>query len=452
MKRNGQIDGPSRLCPLPVNRATAGFYWAVYGPWVSALFLILFLFLFLKIGDCQAEESRVSVKLPKADGWTGERIPILVELAILGSFAGATSFDVPEVPGSLLIKVGNPVVSSREINNETWFVQTHEFALFSQATGQVTVPAFPVRFARRSGFTRPIEELVAEVPAVQVNIKSPTGPKTQSFVVTTTNLRVEERWSPQPGSVQVGDTLKRTITQKAESVPGMALATASQSAPNGVRVYLRPAELKDRTERGVFIGERSDEIIYLIQQPGRHELPALTYHWWNPELERLESVLLPAMVLSIPAVEVPGNEDGSAPDWQSWVWPVLIGALALLLTGLHRPIQRWIGRFPFARSTPQEVAYRQLIQACQNNEPGAAYAAVYRLRFMEDCEVWSSAEMRIALAELEQRLFGATPPAAWNGSRLRLALRASRKRPARRSVSESKRLPPLNPGLNRPTD
>jgi hypothetical protein len=263
-------------------------------------------------------------------------------------------------------------------------------------------------------------------------------------------LRVEERWSPQPGDVQVGDTLKRTITQQAESVPGMALATASQNAPNGVRVYVRPAELKDRTERGVFIGERSDEITYLIQQPGRHELPALAYHWWNPELERLESVLLPAMVLSIPAGEERGNEDGSAPDWQTWVWPVLIGALALLLTGLRRPVQRWTRRFPFALSTPQDVAYRQLIQACQNNEPGAAYAAVYRLRFLEDCEVWSSAEMRIALAELEQRLFGATPPAAWNGSRLRLALRASRKWPARRSVSEAQRLPPLNPGLNRP--
>jgi hypothetical protein len=448
MKRIGQSDGPSRLRPLPVKRATAGFYWAVHGPWVSALFLLLFLF--LKIGDCQAEEPQVSVKLPKADGWTGERIPILVELAILGSFAGAPSFDVPEVPGSLLIKVGNPVVSSRDINNETWFVQTHEFNLFSQSTGQVTVPAFPVRFARRSGFTSPIEELVVEVPAVQVNIKSPPGPKTQSFVVTTTHLRVEERWSPQPGDVQVGDTLKRTITQQAESVPGMALATASQNAPNGVRVYVRPAELKDRTERGVFIGERSDEITYLIQQPGRHELPALAYHWWNPELERLESVLLPAMVLSIPAGEERGNEDGSAPDWQTWVWPVLIGALALLLTGLRRPVQRWTRRFPFALSTPQDVAYRQLIQACQNNEPGAAYAAVYRLRFLEDCEVWSSAEMRIALAELEQRLFGATPPAAWNGSRLRLALRASRKRPARRSVSEAQRLPPLNPGLNRP--
>jgi hypothetical protein len=91
-------------------------------------------------------------------------VPFFVELRAGGSFTGTASFDLPQLPGALLMKIGAPVVSSQNFEGRSWFVQTHEFALFSQKPGTLEVPAFKVRFASREGFTGPAADIEAQSP------------------------------------------------------------------------------------------------------------------------------------------------------------------------------------------------------------------------------------------------------------------------------------------------
>ncbi|MBX3417259.1 MAG: BatD family protein [Pirellulaceae bacterium] len=395
---------------------------------------------------CFADDPQISIKLPNAEGWTGERIPVLVELAIRGTFAGATSFDIPEVPGSLLIKIGNPVISSREVDGETWFIQTHEFALFSQNHGQVTIPAFPVRFAHRSGFTGPIRDGQAEVPEVQLKIKRPPGIKPQGFVVTTTDLTVDEQWSPHAETIRIGDSITRTITQRAEAVPGMALAPASPQTLHGVRVYVRPATLTDLTERGNFVGQRTDEITYLIQKAGTLELPALTYQWWNPQSSRLETTILPAIVLTIPAEEIKNSDiaDTTTSLWGSL--SLLLGGIVIVTIILRRQFCDWLFQLRAAIWTPRRIAKRKLIRVCRDNEPNLAYAAWHQLQVLDDNIITPSTEMCLAIAELEQHLYGANPTSVWNGTRMLKALSDKRCLQSPHQTHEPRQIPPpLNP-------
>ena len=119
---------------------------------------------------------------------TGQRMPFYVELRARGSFAGTASFAMPEILRTFILKVGNPVVSSQEIDGESWFVQTHEFALFSQQSGSVEIPEFEVRFGSRDSFTGPVKEQQAQVPAAYVEILSPPGSESVGFLVTTESL------------------------------------------------------------------------------------------------------------------------------------------------------------------------------------------------------------------------------------------------------------------------
>ncbi|MGE9289887.1 MAG: hypothetical protein ACQKBT_02780, partial [Puniceicoccales bacterium] len=114
--------------------------------------------------------------------------------------------------------------------------------------------------------------------------------------MTTESLNVSETWEPHPEeSVEVGDIFKRTIRQQADNVSGMALAPASDEAPDGLRVYLENPTVQDDTERGKFTGERIDTLSYAIQQSGSYTLPELRYQWWNPKKRLLETTTLPAI-------------------------------------------------------------------------------------------------------------------------------------------------------------
>ncbi|HAC92583.1 MAG TPA: hypothetical protein DCF63_18425, partial [Planctomycetaceae bacterium] len=293
-------------------------------PWSIATDRLLFppifswLALFLSTAPSLADSSFVSVDVAKPNGWVGERIPILVELRTRGTFSGATSFDLPEVSGALLIKVGNPVIGSRNVDGESFFVQTHEFALLSQRVGQVKIPSFPARFATRVGFTGPITESQVSVPPVQIELKRPPGTQELGYLVTTEELVLVEEWSFNPDTVKVGDTIRRTVSQRAAAVPGMALAPLPDTAPAGIRVYATTPEISDRTARGAFEGHRKDVLTYLIQKPGIHILPALVYYWWHPTTNRLESKTLPALTLQVPFPE--NSEKVEAGDTTNLRW------------------------------------------------------------------------------------------------------------------------------------
>ena len=101
-----------------------------------------------------------------------------------------------ELPGCLLIKVGNPVIGSKEIQEVNYFTQTHEFALFSQRVGIIEIPPFTARYSAREGFTGPVIDIQTYVPSAQLEIKRPPGSEKLSFVIATSELQVTEVWSP----------------------------------------------------------------------------------------------------------------------------------------------------------------------------------------------------------------------------------------------------------------
>lgn len=407
-----------------------------------ALFIILAVLGFA----VRAEVAPVSVRTPDAKAWVGQRVPFYVELRATGSFAGVANFDLPQLPGTIIMKIGNPIVSSQEIEGQSWFVQTHEFVLFSQKPGRLDMPAFAVRFSSHDGFTGPVKDQQLKAPSWSIEIERPPGSEKIGFLITTETLDVKETWDPHPDPVQVGAIFKRTIVQRAPEVSGMALAPAPTTAPDGVRVYSGDAETKDRIDRGTLLGERRDTLTYLLTKPGTLSLPALAYVWWNPKTQTLQSKTLPAVTFDVAPAPVARTPDSTVAADHLWPW-LLAAVLAAGVAAWQWPrLVRWGRQACKKLNPPDRVASRRLLRACRHNDAVAAEAAWTAWRNTQDAAFQPDPKLRSAILELQRCLFGPTPAESWQGDALARAFseNLASARAVRRHEASSV-LPQLNP-------
>lgn len=410
---------------------------------ISGRWCVIFLLLW-PAAVC-AEVAPVTVYAPEPRAWVGERLSFYIELRARGSFAGTASFDLPRIPRALLIKIGEPLVSSKQLEGDTWFVQQHEFALFAQQPGTLRVPAINVRFARREGYTGPASDVQAQAPALELEIRRPPGSDDIDFLITTEALDVTETWEPAPGPAKVGATFKRSIVQRAEQVPGMALAPALGTSPEGIRVYPGRAETNDKLTRGEFLGERRETITYLVQKPGIIELPAIDYVWWNPKTEELQSKTLPAATFEVAAIaDGTAAKPLSAGSARAW----LLATVVILATGIWQRLRlaSWAKQYWSRLNPPDSVAARKLLRACRDNDAAAAEAAWVGWRNTRDTGFRPGPELQSALLELQRCLFGpSVATTAWRGDALAHAFKsllAATTKDARAATSD---LPSLNP-------
>ncbi|WP_193215030.1 BatD family protein [Luteolibacter marinus] len=378
-----------------------------------------------------------------AEAWTGQRVPFHIELRSTGTFAGTASFDLPQLPGTLIVKTGSPVVSSEDVGEVSYFIQTHTFSLFSQQDGILEVPPITVRFSARNGFTGPAHEIDAATPAWQVTLKRPPGTDPATFLVTTRSLGITESWDPAPGEAKVGDVFKRTIVQRSPDLSGIALAPAPATAPDGFRVYPPAVEVNDDFQRGNFLGERRETLTYLVQQSGALELPALTYTWWNPERQSLESKTLPAVSLVV-AAPPPVPDVATGPGLRTWL-PALAALIAVAtLVWQRQRIRDFIQECRKKLNPPDRVAARHLLRACRRNDAPAAARAWAAWQSASPPAFTANPELRSAVLDLQRQLFGQPEGTPWHGRILAAAFTASLKAPAHDAPRASP-LPPLNP-------
>lgn len=394
----------------------------------------------------------ISIKLLSKTAWVGQRVSLYVELRTPGSFSGATSFSLPEVASTQIIKVGNAVVSSEQIGDTTFFTQTHEFAIFSQQTGMVEIPEFKVRYGTRDGFTGPVTSQQGSVPASRVELKRPDASARDSYLVTTVSLEVSQLWSNELLTYEVGDVLERTVTQVASDVLGMALSPAPEAASESVKVYRSEPSVQDNNDRGRFVGKRVESLQYLFREPGRARIPAFQYESWNPKTQSLQVETLPGRMIEVIPSARTVAEKTSPPKNSSTLFAILatvvigFGIAYWQRERLQIRYQAWHAR----RTAPLRIAMQEVRAGCKSNDSEATNAAwqKYRSLLPHDFQVSETLEGEVRV--LQQQVYGRTPAnptSTWNGSKFLAAFEHSKQLSHARSPANSspQNLPPLNP-------
>jgi len=407
--------------------------------------------------------------------WVGQQVAFHVDLLSPTLFSGTPAFDLPNVPGAVLMQVEeHPTLSTEQIEGATYSMQRHDFMLFPQRAGTLLIPAFQVRFAVAPAYGKPPETQHVTIDALKVEAKMPPGAEDLPMLISTADLTVDDQWSPVLGKdrtvkLKVGDALTHTLKRRTTDLPGMVLPPILSGSFDGLGVYPKPPVVEDTTERGNFTGQRTDIVTYMCETAGTYHLPALSLPWFDLDDAQLKRVELPAVTLEVAANPQLAPDGAQAPPTRSttraWWW---IGSLVVILIAawlfrrFYRPLALRFSMWRNRRATREAAYFARLKTACQSGEPATVFNAFTHWidrfydgevpptidQFVHDAD---DADLCQQVEQLERQLF-ATPVApheAWSGQAFYQRLAAVRKRLQQRltpfHLRAQQALPPLNP-------
>ncbi len=395
--------------------------------------------------------------------WVGQRIRLDVLLLVPSQFTGVPAFDLPDVKDALLLRVGGgdarPTLGSERVDGVTYVSARYEFAAFFQRSGDFTIPPFEVRFGSIEGFGKEPEWHTEATQEHRVSIESPAGTERLAVLVSTTRLEVEDDWDRSTDGARVGDAFTRTISMRAQDVPGLLLPVLPLERVEGLDAYPSDPSVDTATGRGVFAGTRVERVTYICAKEGAAVVPPLTLRWWNVATETLESVDLDGVTFDIAAgAVVPETDDAGALEstrsWSPWWTAVLavLGVVIVLIVMQWARLSAWLDARRRRWRASERGRFAVLRAELSGDDARASLTALYRWLDIRTgrgqaatIEELSRSAVDPELARELEALVGAATgrTESWSGERLSTRLQGARSE-ERESKAEPCALPPLN--------
>jgi hypothetical protein len=238
----------------------------------------------------------------------------------------------------------------------------------------------------------------------------------------------------------LGAAFKRTVTVRAEGVPGLAIPPVPLDGEEGLHAYAGKPEVADSGDRGRLTGHRQQSVTYVCERPGTYHLPALVLVWWDPKAKGLHRERLPERTITVK----PAPSVASDPP-QTWpLWPV---GLLLGIVGVAGVWWAW------PRPTEEARRFGELAHECRAGDPHRTYRTLSAwldaipgaaTRFATTADP----ELREEWSLLDQAAYGTSTPRPWSGDRFLALLQAGRRDLLQGTHRHrGSQLQPLNPGF-----
>ena len=303
-----------------------------------------------------------------------------------------------QIPDARIEQLGETRTYEKAINGLRHGVIEMRYAIYPQQSGELTIPA--QMFSATLVDTQPAQDPAAQgaktgklmrVSSAPILLTVKAKPITYPADIPwlpARSLELSESWNPEPDHTQVGDSLTRSLTLKAEGLASSQLPPLPATDVNGLRRYPdQPVLSNQSTERGL-VGHREEREALVPGRSGAIELPSVEVVWWNTFEDHLEHSSLPARTLQVAnnpslVVDTPasGAQLTSTADSETlWRWKLstlILACTTLLGFGLWWRA-RWqpaISRAAQAGPSPRTVL-DELKRACQANDSHATRQAL----------------------------------------------------------------------------
>ncbi|MGE8188591.1 BatD family protein [Pseudomonas sp. NPDC086278] len=282
----------------------------------------------LQLGDAQSQPITVQVVESETQDTTNTLAPVFIDASLdqpsvyvqaqailtLRIYHSVSLYDdsslTPlQIPDARIEQLGETRTYEKAINGLRHGVIEQRYAIYPQHSGVLTIPA--QIFSATLVDTQPIQDPATQPPKtgklmrvssvelpLTVKAKPATYPADAPWLPAR-SLSLDESWNPQPDHVQVGDSLTRSLTVKAEGLASSQLPPLPATDVSGLRRYPdQPVLSNQSTERGL-VGSREDREALVPTRTGEIELPAVDVVWWNTLEDHLEHSSLPARALQV---------------------------------------------------------------------------------------------------------------------------------------------------------
>ena len=375
-----------------------------------------------------------------------------------------------QVADTRIEQLGESRTYEKVINGIRHGVIETRYAIYPQHSGTLTIPTQtfsatlveprPAQDNNPQG-SKPGKLIHVSSPELSLTVKAkPALYPADAPWLPARSLTLTESWNPEPDHVQVGDSLTRSLTLKAEGLAGAQLPPLALSDIPGLRRYPdQPVLSNQNNDRGL-IGSREDREALVPNRAGALELPAVDVVWWNTHEDHLERTSLPARTLQVATnpsliVDTPASPTViTAPDNDSlWIWQLtslILACTTLLGFGLW-----WRARWQPAilRAAQTGPSPRTLLddlkRASQANDPQATRQALDAWARQQPETLADMAARFVPLSDALDGLNGALYSESgqyWQGEELWRAVKAIPMAEREQDpAGDSTSLPPLYP-------
>ncbi|SDR50213.1 Oxygen tolerance [Paraburkholderia fungorum] len=187
------------------------------------------------------------------------------------------------------------------IDGVRWFGVSREYQIVPRAAGTFEVPSFRITL-HPGGSDTPV---TLETPTLSFSATLPPGAENMATFFPAPKLTATQVVEPKDGRLEVGGTITRIITQRAEATAPMLIPPLAFGDVDGLRRYAKaPATRVISDGRGGLIaGERVDTVAYVVNRRGHYTLPPIDIEWWNTATKQREMVHLPAVTFTARAAQ-----------------------------------------------------------------------------------------------------------------------------------------------------
>lgn len=255
----------------------------------------------------------------------------------------------PAVEGVRIEPRGDTRTFEQVVNGRPYVVHERSYALFPQTSGEVTVPpvilqarvpdapggrgarrsafddafgddAFAEMFAqmRAGGFAgslldrmmSPGRELRVRSNPVTLSVQGRPTEAASGWFLPARSVELAQSWSPAEPTFRVGETVRRTVTLRADGASTQQLPELEVAAVDGVKQYPGQSEQRNVPAAGGGAAELVQTFDLLPARAGTFTLPAIAVRWWDVEAKVQRTASLPAQTIEVLAA--PGGEPAQA--------------------------------------------------------------------------------------------------------------------------------------------
>ena len=339
----------------------------------------------------QADKLRIRTWIEPAENIIArQQLNLKIEIATDKWFSRGTRIGRFEVEDAIVLQREKFALNStRSEGDKSWTVQQWTLVVYPQRKGRFEIPAIPLHLSIAG---ENLESIVGEIKTKPLSFTAqiPNELQDKANWVATTRFEVEESFNKTFDELNPGDALIRTISLSADNLPAMMLPKVTAENMQGIAIYQKPPQVRDKVNRGDYLAERTEVFTYVFEQPGDYQLPTQTFYWWNLESQSLESIELPAYTLNVSSLS--GAAETKVDDQQNIeqsntvditsiikktgaVIIVLLAVLAVSLK-LHKLFTRYRVQQPTQLSG--KALRRKFEKACRENEPDKAMRLFYQ--------------------------------------------------------------------------
>jgi BatD DUF11 like domain len=396
----------------------------------------------------------------------------------------------PEFDNAALKQLSHNIYN-RRIKNVRYRVNEWRFAIFPQASGELTIPESVLTANEAVGgnsfFGRLRQGKAIRKMSTQHNISVKEVPRSFSgnTWLPAESIKLVETWSSSPGDIRVGESITRSIQIKAEGLMGSQLPPIDFPVIEGIKLYPdKPQIDNSENEKGVSTS-RIDSTALIPTREGSITLPEVRIAWWDTKADKMREARIPQSTLNVkPALNdittfnpaaIDHSQSAQATSSEVVIvngsniiyWQLACAVLALvwlytlyLLLSVKRqaPVNRPTNTQIENNTPPSEKqAYKALANVCHNNDIQNVRQSVvqWAQAFWPDEPIHSLQDVQNrcnhsslinALHQLDNSLYGHQPDTTrWNGESLLTVIKLLKEKDKKESGSPNTMLAPLYP-------